>query len=199
MAVISQYGYLGVFLLIALENIFPPIPSEVILTFAGFMTTMTPLKVWGVVVAATLGSVAGAIILYSLGRLLHVDRLEALFGGPVGRTLRLKREDVRLAERWFHRHGSAAVFFCRFIPIVRSLISVPAGMARMKFTFFLVLTTIGTSIWNLVLVYLGRAAGQAWEKIAGYFDTYSTVALVLLVILTLAVVAVFIKKRFLDQ
>lgn len=197
--VISQYGYLGVFLLIALENVFPPIPSEVILTFAGFITTITPLKVWGVIIAATLGSVLGAIILYSLGRLLHVDRLEAFLAGRAGQALRLKREDVRLAEQWFHRYGHPTVFFCRFVPIVRSLISVPAGMAGMKVTVFLVLTTVGTSIWNLVLVYLGRAAGQAWERIAGYFDTYSTIALILLIILAVVAAVLFIKKRFLEQ
>jgi len=197
--VISQYGYLGVFLLIALENIFPPIPSEVILTFAGFMTTVTPLKVGGVIIAATLGSLLGAVILYSLGRLLHVDRLEAFIAGPAGQALRLKREDVRLAEGWFRRYGYPTVFFCRFVPIVRSLISVPAGMAKMKVPVFLVLTTLGTSLWNIVLVYLGRAAGQAWEKVARYFDTYSTAALILFILLALAAVAWFVKKRFLEQ
>lgn len=196
--VISQYGYLGVFLLIAIENIFPPIPSEMILTFAGFMTTITALNVWWVIIAATLGSVVGAIILYSLGRILNVDRLEALFAGPVGRTLRLKREDVRTAEKWFHQYGNKTVFFCRFVPIVRSLISVPAGMAKMKITVFLALTTIGTFIWNLVLVYLGRVAGQAWEKIAGYFDAYSTIALVIFIIIALVIVALFIKRRFIE-
>lgn len=196
--VISQYGYLGVFLLIAIENIFPPIPSEVILTFGGFMTTITSLNVWGVIIAATLGSVTGAVILYSLGRILNVDRLEALFAGPAGRTLRLKTEDVRTAEKWFRKYGNKTVFFCRFIPIVRSLISVPAGMAKMNITVFLALTTVGTFIWNLVLVYLGRAAGQAWEKIAGYFDTYSTVALVIFILIALIIVAMFIKRRFIE-
>src|SRR5690606_30525922 len=132
----EQFGYIGIFLLIALENVFPPIPSEVILTFGGFMTTYSDLTMTGVIVAATLGSVLGAVILYGAGYMLNVDRLEAIID-KWGKYLRLKKEDVRKADAWFDKYGYWTVLFCRMIPLIRSLISIPAGMAKMKFGLFL--------------------------------------------------------------
>jgi membrane protein DedA with SNARE-associated domain len=163
--IINQFGYTGVFLLIMIENIFPPIPSEGILTFGGFLTTYTSMNVWGVITAATVGSVVGAIILYIIGRILNAERLARLFGCRLGKLLLLKKEDVRKAERWFLKHGNKAVFFCRFVPIVRSLISIPAGVARIRMFPFLSLTVVGTFVWNVVLVFLGRIAGNTWETI----------------------------------
>jgi Uncharacterized membrane-associated protein len=197
--VINRFGYAGVFLLIMVENLFPPIPSEVILTFGGFMTTYTDMNVWIVIAVATLGSALGAVALYLIGRLLSAAHLERLFEGRIGRLLHLKISDVNRAERWFQKHGSKAVFFCRFVPIVRSLISVPAGMAKAKPMPFLLLTVAGTFIWNTVLIFLGRVAGDAWESIAHYVDTYSMIALAVLVIVVLGIGAVFIKRRFLNQ
>jgi len=197
--IINQFGYIGIGLLIAIENVFPPIPSEIILTFGGFMTTFSSMNVWGVIVAATVGSILGAIILYVLGRVLNAERLGHLFDSKFGRMMHLKKEDVRKAETWFNKHGNKAVFFCRFIPIVRSLISIPAGMAKMKASAFLPLTVIGTFIWNVVLVYLGRFAGNTWETVASYVDVYSMVAAVFFVLVALLVGAIFIKKRFLNS
>ncbi|HBC95001.1 MAG TPA: alkaline phosphatase [Pelotomaculum sp.] len=196
--IINQFGYIGIFLLITIENIFPPIPSEVILTFGGFLTTYTNMNVWGVIIAATIGSVVGAIILYIIGRILNADRLARLFDSRLGKLLRLKKEDVRKAERWFLKHGNKAVFFCRFVPIVRSLISIPAGVAKMQLCPFLSLTAIGTFIWNVVLVFLGRVAGNAWETIAGYVDVYTMIALAAFVLIAIVVGAIFIKKRFFE-
>lgn len=197
--ILNQFGYLGIFLLITIENIFPPIPSEVILTFGGFMTTYTEMNVWGVIWAATGGSVMGAIILYVIGKFLNAERLERLFNSKLGKLLRLKKEDVRKAESWFLKRGNKAVFFCRFVPIVRSLISIPAGVARMKFSPFLILTVIGTFIWNVVLVFLGRVAGDAWETIAHYVDIYSMIAAVFFALAAILIVAIFVKKRFLKR
>lgn len=197
--ILNQFGYLGIFLLITIENIFPPIPSEVILTFGGFMTTYTKMNVWGVILAATAGSVMGAIILYVIGRVLNAERLERLFDSKLGKLLRLKKEDVSKAEKWFLKRGSKAIFFCRFVPIVRSLISIPAGVARMKFSSFLTLTVIGTFIWNVVLVFLGRIAGNAWETIAHYVDIYSMVAAAFFALVAIVIVAIFVKKRFLKR
>lgn len=197
--IINQFGYIGIFILIAIENIFPPIPSEVILTFGGFLTTYTNMNVWGVIIAATMGSVAGAIILYIIGRILNAERLARLFGSRLGKLLHLKKEDVRKAERWFLKHGNKAVFFCRFVPIVRSLISIPAGVAKMQMFPFLSLTVIGTFIWNVVLVFLGRIAGNAWETIAGYIDVYAMIALTAFVLIAIVMGAIFIKKRFLNK
>ena len=194
--IVGNYGYVGVCLLIALENFFPPIPSEIILTFSGYMTTLTELNVWGVIGAATVGALIGAFFLYGVGRVLSVERLEKLIAGRLGRILRLKVEDVRMAEKWFAKYGPATVFFCRFVPIVRSLISIPAGVAKMKMSVFLPLTITGTFIWNLVLVFLGRMAGTAWGRIAHYFDLYSTIALVCILLSMAAAGAYYIKKRF---
>lgn len=196
---INHFGYIGVAFLIALENIFPPIPSEVILTFGGFLTTVSRMNLWGVILSATIGSVFGALVLYALGRLLNAERLERLFGSKLGRGLHLKKEDVHRAEGWFSRHGNQAVFFCRFIPLVRSLISIPAGAAKMGIGSFLLLTTLGTAIWNTVLVFLGRLAGNAWKNIAGYLNVYSVIAVEILAILALAAAAVLLKRRVLKK
>ncbi|WP_055107815.1 DedA family protein [Paenibacillus ihumii] len=171
----EQFGYIGIFLLIALENVFPPIPSEVILTFGGFMTTYSSLTMIGVIIAATLGSVFGAVILYGAGYILNVDRLEAIIDNW-GKYLRLKKEDVRKADAWFDKYGYWTVLFCRMIPLIRSLISIPAGMAKMKFGLFLLFTTIGTLIWNIILVSVGAAVGSSWEKIVEFMDVYSNIA-----------------------
>ncbi|SHH65984.1 SNARE associated Golgi protein [Sporobacter termitidis DSM 10068] len=197
--IIDQFGYIGVFLLIALENIFPPIPSEVILTFSGFMTTFSTMKAWGVIAAATFGSLAGAAILYIIGRVLNTERLGRLFESRLGRALHLKKEDVKRAENWFINHGGKTVFFCRFVPIVRSLISLPAGSSKMKLRAFLPLTLIGTFIWNTVLVFLGRIAGNTWETIADYVDIYSIIAAALFALAAVFIGIRFIKKRFLER
>jgi len=195
-SIMEQFGYLGIFLLITLENLFPPIPSEVILTFGGFMTTQTNLNVFGVVVASTIGSVAGAIVLYGIGLLIDINRIEKIVD-KWGHILRLSKEDIHKANNWFAKYGVWTVFFCRFIPLIRSLISLPAGMAHMNFGIFLVLTTVGTLIWNVVLVNIGAAVGGSWETIVGYMDVYSNVVYIVLALLFLIFVVLFIKKRIL--
>lgn len=192
--VMNQYGYLGIALLIAIENLFPPIPSELILTFGGFMTTYTSMNIWMVALFATIGSVAGAIVLYGVGRLLSVEKLEWIIG-KWGHVLGLKKEDVKRAESCFIRRGTSTVFFCRFIPLVRSLISIPAGMTRMRRGQFILYTTLGTAIWNIVLVYLGALAGDGWERINQYMDVYSYVALAVIAAFGIAFTVWFLKKR----
>lgn len=118
--IINQFGYVGVFILITVENIFPPIPSETILIFGGFMTTFSDINVWGVIAVATTGSVLGATVLYILGRMLHTKCLELLLDSRLGKILHLRGEDIRRAEQWFKKHRNTAVFFCRFIPIIRA-------------------------------------------------------------------------------
>lgn len=196
---INSFGYIGVAFLIAVENIFPPIPSEVILTFGGFMTTASSMNVWGVIVSATIGSVSGALVLYYLGRLLNTERLALFFNSKLGRKLHLKKEDVHRAEGWFSRHGNRAVFFCRFIPLVRSLISIPAGSAQMPIGMFILLTALSTAIWNTVLVFLGKFAGVAWGNVVGYLNVYSMIAVGVLALFSVAVAMLFIKKRFLKK
>ncbi|MCM3358211.1 MULTISPECIES: DedA family protein [unclassified Psychrobacillus] len=190
----NQFGYFGVFLLILLENVFPPIPSEVILTLGGFMTTTTSMTKVGVILAATAGSVIGAAILYGIGLLLDVERLEKIVN-KYGKFLRLTIKDIHKADAWFDKYGVWAVFFGRLIPLVRSLISIPAGMSNMKFWLFLLFTTLGTLIWNTVLVSVGSAVGENWEDIVGYMDIYSNIVYVLIAIVGIAFLVWYFKKR----
>ncbi|WP_436875651.1 DedA family protein [Mammaliicoccus sciuri] len=193
-SVMEQFGYFGIALLILLENVFPPIPSEVILTFGGFMTTKSDLTVLGVVVASTIGSVGGAVILYWIGRILNVERIERIIE-KWGKYLRLTKEDVRKADAWFDKYGPWTVFFCRFIPLIRSLISVPAGMSGMNQWLFLVLTTIGTLIWNLVLVLVGAKVGDNWHQIVNYMDVYSHFMYAFIAIGIIVFIIWFIRKK----
>lgn len=193
--IMDQFGYWGIAVLIAVENIFPPIPSEVILTFGGFMTTYTSMGAAGVILASTVGAVAGALVLYGAGYIFHADKIKGILEGRIGTLLRLKPEDVARAQAWFDRRGGKTVFFCRFIPLVRSLISIPAGMAKMKLVPFLLYTVTGTAMWNTVLVWLGVAAGASWERIAGYFDLYSKAAAAVLGLAGAAVIAGYYYKK----
>ena len=193
---VNQFGYAGVGLLIAIETIFPPIPSEVILTFGGFLTTYTSMSIWGVVSSATIGSLTGAALLYGVGRWLNPHRLQHWLNGRLGELLHFNSNDVDRAVGWFSRKGTFTVFFCRFIPIVRSLISIPAGISRMNMGKFFLLTGAGTVIWNFVLVYVGSLAGESWEKISDYMHVYARIALIILMVLAATLVYLFYKKRF---
>jgi len=190
----EQHGYAGIFFMIFLENVFPPIPSEVILTFGGFMTTHSRLTAPLVIFFATLGSVTGAAVLYAIGRFLSIERLERIVA-RWGHVLRLKSGDLTKASSWFERHGYPAVFFCRMIPLIRSLISIPAGMAKMNLLYFLLITASGTLIWNTILVLLGSSLGKSWDKVLEWMDVYSHVTYVLILIAVAAVLIYWIKKR----
>ena len=181
--IMEQVGYLGVFLLIAIENIFPPIPSEVILVFGGFMTTYTSLNIPIMILVATLGSLLGAIVLYYIGKIFNKERLKRIVNGKIGKVLRLKASDIEKADKWFDTKGNKTVFFCRFIPIVRSLISIPAGMSEMPMQKFLLYTISGSLIWNTVLIIVGSIVGDKWETIVGYLDNFSNIILIILVII----------------
>ncbi|MDD3172642.1 MAG: DedA family protein [Herbinix sp.] len=192
---LGSFGYLGIFLLITLENIFPPIPSEIILTFGGFLTTQSELTFWGVIIAATIGSVIGAVLLYGIGRLLSADRLAKILDSKIGKILHFKKEDVYKSCDWFNKRGKKSVLICRCIPIVRSLISIPAGMAKMEIGIFIILTTTGSFIWNTVLVYLGVKAGESYLKIVDGVGIYQTITLIVLGILGLLAVIWYIRFR----
>lgn len=192
--VMEQFGYLGIFLMMAIENIFPPIPSEVILPFGGFLTTYTNLSVLGVIVTATTGSVIGAIVLYGVGMLLDVERLKQI-AERWGHILRVKKEDVEKADHWFTKYGYWTVLFCRMIPLIRSLISIPAGISRMTFWVFLFFTMIGTAIWNVILVSFGVFLGESWQDILGFMSIYSTVIYLLIGIGCLLLFFLFIRKQ----
>ena len=159
------------------ENLFPPIPSEAVLPLAGFLVERGSLLFVSALAAATAGSVIGALLLYALGR----------WGGrPVllrwGRVLRLSEVQLDRADHWFDSHGPKLVFWCRMIPLARSVISVPAGASEMPIVRFLVLTTLGSLIWNFALIGAGFLVGENWDVVTEVVSTYSNIALVVLVV-----------------
>ena len=171
--IMNQFGYPGIGLLILVETVFPPIPSEVILTFGGFLTTCTNLTITGVIASSTAASLAGAWLLYGLGRLLNPARIRSLFSGKLAKRLGFQEKEVGDTFGWFEKKGEKAVFFGRCIPIIRSLISIPAGMAGMIAGRFTVYTLAGSLIWDTMLVLLGAMAGESWEIIMEYTDAWS--------------------------
>ena len=193
--IMNNFGYIGVFLLIAIENIFPPIPSEVILLFGGFMTTFTDMNIIGVIIASTLGSLVGAIALYYIGKILNKQRLKKIITSKYGKLLRLTPKDIDKADNWFDTKGNKTVFFCRFIPLIRSLISIPAGMSEMPMKKFLIYTVAGSAIWNAALTIAGSIVGDKWEDILDIRDKYSHIIVIALAILFIIAVIIFYSKR----
>mgnify|MGYP000088443909 CR=1 FL=1 len=161
LALINSYGYKAIFILITLENIFPPIPCEIILTFGGFLTTITSLQPVGVVIVATLGSYLGSVIIY----------------------FHFKPNSLENSIRWFKQYGKLSIFAGRLIPIIRSIISLPAGITKMNFFCFSFYTLLGTIIWNSILVYLGILLGNNWIKIHKYVKQYALIISILFLII----------------
>ncbi len=193
--IMNNYGYLGVFLLILIENIFPPIPSEVILLFGGFMTTYTSLNVLGMTMSSILGSILGALILYKIGTIFNKDTLKKLIHTRLGKFLRINDKEIDSSFNYFQTKGEKAIFFCRFIPLIRSFISVPAGINKMNITKFMIYTTLGSLIWNVVLITLGHIVGNNWKSILKIFDLYSTYAVVIIFIILIILIIKFYKKK----
>ncbi|UOQ45760.1 DedA family protein [Halobacillus salinarum] len=192
---INHFGYAGVLFLIAIENLFPPIPSEVILTFSGYMTTYSELSIAGVMAAAAAGSIAGAFLLYGIGTYAGAERMY-VFADRWGRYLRLTKNDIQRAEAWFNKYGAWTVFLCRFVPLVRSLISLPAGMARMNIWSFFVFTLCGTMVWNFVLIKLGAALGASWHQVVLFMDAYAKFLYVLLFLGMLLFLLHWLRKKY---
>lgn len=191
--VINSIGLLGVAFLVALENVFPPIPSELILLLTGFNVSEGRFDVVSGIIAATVGSVLGAYFLYAVGRLLEDERLER-FLTVIGRFIGLKQSDVHKGFVWFERHGNKVVLFGRLIPVVRSVVSIPAGGDKMPLVKFTLLTAAGSLVWNTVWVMLGWGLGDQWKK-AGTWGDYLQYAVVAAVIIGLAVIVVRARRR----
>ncbi|MFC7308558.1 DedA family protein [Streptomyces monticola] len=184
-------GAPGAGLAVALENLFPPLPSEVILPLAGFASSTGQMNLAAALACTTAGSVVGALALYGVGALLGRDRTI----GIASRIPLVKVRDIERTEAWFTRHGTKAVFFGRMIPVFRSLISVPAGIERMPLPTFLWLTTLGSALWNTVFVLAGYLLGENWEQVAGYVSTYSTLVLGAAAAAVLLFVAIRVLRR----
>ena len=192
--VIERLGAVGVALLVILENVFPPIPSEIVLPFAGFVAQRGDGSVVVMIFAATIGAVVGAIILYGVSALIGPDRLRA-FVVRFGKWFGVKPTDLERAENWFDRHAVAAVLLGRCVPLIRSVVSVPAGFRRMSIAPFLLYTAVGSLIWNTALIGAGAILGDQWDRVEPYVATLQWVVVGLLVLLVLRFAITKLRHR----
>ncbi|KZM34779.1 DedA family protein [Oerskovia enterophila] len=189
-SLMETLGVFGAGLAIALENLFPPLPSEVILPLAGFTASRGSFNVFAAIVATTIGSLVGAIALYYVGVLVGRERTRKIIGWlPL-----VKLKDVDRTEAWFHKHGSMAVFFGRMIPIFRSLISLPAGVDRMPLPKFVVLTTAGSLIWNSIFVGAGYALGESWHLVEEYAGVLQKIVIAAVAVAVLVFVVLRVSR-----
>lgn len=187
----ERLGLLGAALAVALDNFFPPIPSEIILPLAGFAASQGTFSLAGALFATTAGSVGGAMVLYYFGYVFGRDRLRAV----IDKTPLLRISDLDRAEAWFAKHGDKAIFFGRMVPIFRSVISVPAGVERMNAFKFFVLTLAGSFIWNSVFVVAGYRLGENWDAVEPYADVFQKVVIAAVLVVT----TVFVVVRMRDN
>ncbi|NGO06292.1 DedA family protein [Streptomyces sp. HC44] len=188
---VDAMGGPGAGLAIALENLFPPLPSEVILPLTGFAAGQGVISLASALFWTTSGSVLGALVLYWIGVLLGRERIHAIWG----KLPLVKASDLERTEAWFARHGTKAVFLGRMVPIFRSLISVPAGVERMRLPVFLLLTALGSLIWNSVLVMAGYWLGDRWDSVESYVGVLSKAVLVGVILAVTAYVVVRFRGR----
>ncbi|AFY73624.1 putative membrane-associated protein [Synechococcus sp. PCC 7502] len=177
---IYNLGYVGIGFLMFLENLFPPIPSELIMPLAGFVVQQGKMDFTLVVLAGVVGTVLGTLPWYYTGRLLGEKRLTR-FCDRYGKWIGISGEDISKATRWFDHHGNKAVLFCRLVPGVRTLISIPAGIGNMELVAFLVYSKIGTTLWVGLLAYAGFILGQNYKVIEGYIDPVSKVVAIVII------------------
>jgi membrane protein DedA with SNARE-associated domain len=192
--VIERLGAVGVALLVILENVFPPIPSEIVLPFAGFVAQRGDGSVVVMIFAATVGAVVGAVILYGVSAFIGPDRLRA-FVVRFGRWFGVKPTDLERAENWFDRHAVAAVLLGRCVPLIRSVVSVPAGFRRMSIAPFLLYTAVGSLMWNTALIGAGAILGDQWDRVEPYVATLQWVVVGLLVLLVLRFAITKLRHR----
>lgn len=196
--IMEQFGLLGVTVMMFLENVFPPIPSELIMPAAGFAAAMGKMNLVLVIIAGTLGSVLGALPLYYLGTVFDEKRLFSL-AEKYGKYVLVKPSDVTNAQDWFHKYGKTVIFFGRMIPAIRSLISIPAGMARMPMLPFLVLTAIGSAIWTTILAYAGYILGANYEQVEAFIEPISKIVVIVVFCIGAVIAFMRIKSVFFDK
>jgi membrane protein DedA with SNARE-associated domain len=186
--IVRTFGYTGLGFAMFLQTVVPPIPSEIILPLAGWLTLRDDggFTLLGVTIVGAVGSLAGALVFYGLGARLDEDRFRALLRRH-GKWLLLSEKDLDVALTWFKRHGDYVVFFGRLLPLVRSLISVPAGLAHMHLGRFALYTALGTGLWSFLLAYAGRMLGSRWDFISDFIDQYEPLVIVLAVLAALVV------------
>ena len=193
--VVEALGYLGVALLVAVENVFPPIPSEVVLGLAGYTASRGDASAVGMIIAATIGSVVGAWMLYGFSAAVGPLRLRAIvirYGAWIG----FGEADLDRAEEWFDRRSRSAVLVCRCVPLIRSLISIPAGFRRMPLGTFTVFTLLGSLVWNSVLVVAGYLLAEQWDKVLDYTEPFQDLVMA---ITGAFVIALIVRKVVLTR
>ncbi len=178
MQVISHLGYGGVVLLMAIESACIPLPSEIILPFAGYLAFLGSLNLWGIAVAGATGSVLGSWLAYAAG--VQSGRP---FVERYGRYVLVSPADLDLADRWFARYGDLTILFGRLLPIVRTFIAFPAGVARMPIWRFSIYTFIGSFFWSLALAWLGMELGRHWQELGGWFHRFDFMIAAILLLL----------------
>ncbi|MFO3702283.1 DedA family protein [Staphylococcus felis] len=192
---ISRWGYMAIFILILLENVLPVVPSEIILTFAGLMSVKSGLSIPILFIISTIASFIGLLILYYVCRLIHEERIYR-FVDRQGKWLKLKGKDVKRANDWFKRYGAWAVLLCRFIPVLRVLITIPAGINKMNVVQFIVLSLLGTTIWNFALILLGRLLSDSFDTLMTGLHTYAYIMyMVIFIALLYFVYRLIFRKR----
>ncbi len=187
---IASTGYFGIFLLMALESMVAPVPSELVMPFAGFLVADGTLNLWLVIIVSSAASVAGSLISYSI----------AFFGGKelihrFGRFVFLDKAELEWTGRWFKNRGSVTILLSRFIPVVRHLISIPAGLARMNIAQFMIYTFIGATAWNAILLVLGMQLRERWELVHGYSRQLDILVAFFLVLAVLYIVYKHVKRH----
>ncbi len=192
--IISSMGYVGLYLVMFLENVFPPIPSEVVLPLAGSLTLTGRFSIFWITVIGMLGSLTGAFLFYGLGKWLGEPRVRILME-KYGRYALLSTNDLDRSLEWFDKYDDWVIFFSRMVPIVRSLISIPAGIAAMDITKFSFFTILGTALWSFLLALGGKLLGEQWPLIAEFINTYQNIVLVV----TGSAVLLFIGSRLLKK
>ena len=192
--VIEQLGYLGVALLVVAENVFPPIPSEIVLPFAGFVARRGSDSVVIMILAATVGSVAGALIMYWIAAVIGDDRLHA-FTRKFGKWVQIRESDLTKAEEWFDRHAMAAVLVGRCVPLIRSVVSIPAGFRRMKLVPYMLYTFVGSLVWNIALVGAGALLGDNWERVGSYVGVFQWAVIALVAVAVARFVWTHVLKK----
>ena len=192
--VIEQLGYLGVALLVVLENVFPPIPSEIVLPFAGFVAQRGSDSVVLMILAATVGSVIGALIMYWIAAIIGDERLHA-FTRRFGKWVQIREADLTRAEEWFDRHAMSAVLVGRCVPLIRSVVSIPAGFRRMKLIPYIAYTFFGSLVWNIALVGAGAVLGENWERVEPVVATFQWIVIVVILAGLARVAYVVVQRR----
>ncbi|MFT8704745.1 DedA family protein [Bifidobacterium aquikefiricola] len=188
--VMHQVGGVGVTLAIALESIFPPIPSEVILPLAGFTASQGKIGLLEAIVTATLGSLLGAWTLYGVSRWIGFERLERIATRIPG----VKSRDLEKANHWFEKYGTWSVLIGRVIPVVRSLISIPAGLGAMNFWSFTAWTLLGSAVWNSLLIGFGFGLGEQWCSILGVIGIMEDAVIVVAIVVIVLLVGLWVRN-----